>query len=57
MTGQDKDGRDREPQEVRPGREPHTYVTEVSVPWLGDGGIQRLHARMKEPEPETELEL
>ena len=23
-----------------------TYVTEVSVPKLGDGGIQRLHSRM-----------
>jgi hypothetical protein len=32
------------------------YVTEVSVPNFGDGGIQRLHSRMREPEPVPELE-
>jgi hypothetical protein len=35
---------------------PHTYVTEVSVPRFGDGGVQRLHAPMKEPEPGLEPE-
>jgi hypothetical protein len=33
---------------------PRTYITEVSVPDLGDGGVQRLHSRMPEPEPEAE---
>ena len=32
-------------------RQPRTYVTEVSVPHLGDGGIQRMHSRMLDPEP------
>ena len=32
------------------------YVTEISVP-PSDSGIQRLHARMKEPEPEHEAGL
>ena len=36
------------------------YVTEVSVPSFGDGGVQRLHARMLQaeplPEPEPEPE-
>lgn len=40
-----------------------TYVTEISVPSLGDSGVQRLHWRMREleplpeaePEPEAEL--
>jgi len=27
------------------------YVTEISVPSFGDGGIQRLRSRMLEPEP------
>lgn len=30
---------------------PRRYVTEVSVPRLGDGGIQRLHSKMPDPEP------
>jgi len=30
------------------------YVTEVSRPHLGDGGVQRLHAPVKEPEPELD---
>ena len=35
-----------------PGR---TYVTEVSVPKLGDGGTQRLHSQMLgEPDRERE---
>ena len=51
-------GRDREPQEPSAGyREPCTYVTEVSVPHFGDGGVQRLHARMKDPGPEPEAYL
>jgi hypothetical protein len=36
--------------------EPRTYITEVSVPDPGDGGIQRLHSRMLEPEPEARAE-
>ena len=47
--------------EPDPGREPspercepRTYVTEISVPHLGDGGVQRLFAPMKQPEPEPE---
>ena len=31
--------------------QPRAYVTEVSVPRLGDGGVQRLHSRMLDPEP------
>lgn len=49
-----RDDRGREPQQARLEREPRTYVTEVSVPRFGDGGIQRLFAPMKEPEPEPE---
>jgi hypothetical protein len=34
---------------------PDGYATEVSVPVLGDNGIQRLHnAMLPEPEPEAE---
>ena len=33
-----------------------TYITEISVP-PSDSGIQRLHSRMKEPEPEPEAGL
>ena len=29
-------------------------VTEISVPRIGDGGIQRLHSHMPQPEPEPE---
>lgn len=32
------------------------YVTEISVPSFGDGGIQRLRSRMLEPEPVPEPE-
>jgi hypothetical protein len=50
--------RDREPQESSARHsEPRTYVTEVSVPYFGDGGVQRLHARMKDPGPEPEADL
>ena len=28
---------------------PRSYVTEVSVPSFGDGGVQRLYAPMKQP--------
>ena len=46
-------GRDREPQEPPAGHgEPRAYVTEISVPYFGDGGVQRLHAPMKQPGPE-----
>jgi hypothetical protein len=33
------------------------YVTEISVPSFGDGGIQRLCSHMLEPEPLPEPEL
>jgi hypothetical protein len=36
-----------------PAARPATYVTEIFVPTFDDG-IHRLHARMKEPEPEPE---
>jgi hypothetical protein len=43
---------------ARPGLsgQARTYVTEISVP-PSDNGIQRLHARMKEPETEPEAGL
>ena len=48
-------GRDREPRDPPAGhREPRTYVTVISVPYFGDGGVQRLHAPMQSPEPEAE---
>ena len=34
--------------------QPCTYVTKISLP-PSDSGIQRLHSRMREPEPEAEL--
>jgi hypothetical protein len=46
---------DREPRELSPERcTPRTYVTKISVPHLGNGGVQRLIAPMKQPEPEPE---
>jgi hypothetical protein len=51
-------GCDRRSEEPLAGhREPRTYVTVISVPYFGDGGVQRLHGRMKDPgsEPETDL--
>ena len=36
--------------------QPRTYVTQISLP-PSDSGIQRLHSRMKEPQPEPEAEL
>ena len=39
-----------------PSGQPVTYVTKISVP-PSDSGIQRLHARMKEPGPEPEAGL
>jgi hypothetical protein len=33
---------------------PHAYVTEISVPDFGDGGVQRLHNHMGEPDLEPE---
>jgi len=45
-------GLDHDPREPRAGEHPgRTYVTEVSRPRVGDGGVQRLHSRMKEPAP------
>jgi hypothetical protein len=50
--------RDREPQEPSAGhRESRAYVTVISVPHFGDGGVQRLHAPMKDPEPEPEADV
>jgi hypothetical protein len=50
--------RDREPQETRAGhREHRAYLTVISVPYFGDGGVQRLHARMKDPGPEPEVDV
>jgi hypothetical protein len=57
MTGLNTCSRDRQPREARTGREPRTYVTTVSVPYFGDGGVQRLHAPMKDPGPEPEADL
>ena len=51
-------GRGREPQGPPTGHdEPRTYVTVISVPHFGDGGVQRLHARMKDPGPGPEADL
>jgi hypothetical protein len=36
--------------------QPRTYVTQISLP-ASDSGIQRLHSRMKEPQPEPEAGL
>jgi len=48
---------DREPWDpAAERREPRTYVTVVSVPYFGDGGVQRLYAPMKQPELEPEAE-
>jgi hypothetical protein len=41
------------PAQPGPSAQPCTYVTEISMP-PSDSGIHRLHARMKEPEPEPE---
>jgi hypothetical protein len=50
--------RDRKPQEPPAGHdELRTYVTEISVPHFGDGGVQRLYARMKDPGPEPEADV
>jgi hypothetical protein len=50
--------RDRKAQEPSAGhRESCAYVTMISVPHFGDGGVQRLHARMKDPGPEPEADL
>ena len=46
---------DREPQgPAAERREPCPYVTVVSVPYFGDGGVQRLYAPMRQPESEPE---
>ncbi len=54
MSGPGRDPALREPRADR--HEPRTYITEVSVPDLGDGGVQRLHSRVLEPEPEAGAE-
>lgn len=35
---------------------PRSYVIEVSVPYFGDDGLQRLYAPMKQPDYEPEPE-
>ena len=46
---------DQEPQDPAAERpEPRTYVTVISVPYFGDGGVQRLYAPMKQAGPEPE---
>jgi hypothetical protein len=57
MTGRNRDSRARGRGEARTGREPRTYVTVLSVPYFGDGGVQRLHTPMKDPGPEPETDL
>ena len=48
---------DREPRDpAAERREPRTYVTVVSVPYFGDGGVQRLYAPVKQPGPEPGAE-
>jgi hypothetical protein len=37
-------------------REPVTYVTEISVPDPGDGGVQHLRSHFLQPEGEPEPE-
>jgi hypothetical protein len=37
-------------------REPVTYVTKISVPDSGDGGVQRLHSHFLQPEDEPEAQ-
>ena len=39
-----------------PSAQPRTYGTQISLP-PSDNGIQRLHSRMKEPQPEPEAGL
>lgn len=56
MTTWDGPDGDRAPLEPHVDeREPHTYVTEVWYPPVDDG-VVRMHSRMKEPQPEPELE-
>jgi hypothetical protein len=54
MSGPGRDPGLREPRADE--HEPRTHITEVSVPELGEGGVQRLHLRMGQPEPEAEAE-
>jgi hypothetical protein len=55
-SGPDRDSeRRREPS--ADDREPCTYVTVISVPNFGDGGVQRLYVPMKDPGPEPEADL
>jgi hypothetical protein len=37
-----------------PDTEPVIYVTEISVPDFGDGGVQRLRSHFLQPETEIE---
>ena len=40
--------------ECRCGHQVPAAMTEVSIPRIGDGGIQRLRSHMLQPEPEPE---
>jgi hypothetical protein len=54
-SGPDRDSERQEPPADH--REPRTYVTVISVPDFGDGGVQRLYAPMKDPGPEPGADL
>jgi hypothetical protein len=42
---------------LEPSATPDPYITEISVPPIGDGGVQRLSSHMREPEPAPDFEL
>jgi hypothetical protein len=49
---------DHDPRQTGAGeRPPGRYVTEISVPDFGDGGIQRLHSKPLGEEGEREMKL
>jgi hypothetical protein len=53
-----RNGPDRDPDSQEPRVDEHelrTYVTEVWCPPVDDGAV-RMHSRMKEPQPEPQLE-
>ena len=54
-SGPDRDSERQEPSADH--REPRAYVTVISVPNFGDGGVQRLYTPMKDPGPEPEADL
>lgn len=46
----------RDPEPEATAADMRTYVTEISVPDFGDGGVQRLHNHFLQPETEPEPE-